>query len=680
MRIAMPSPLWVGGVLFVSLSSALRADSVGTELQEVVITALPVRATELETAQPVSVLTGEALSRQLQASLGETLVRTPGVSASAFGPVSSRPILRGQGGLRVQTYQDSADTLDVGALSDDHAVTIDPMVARSIEVLRGPAALMFGNSAAAGAVNVVTTRLPVDPLPQPVSGSLELRGNSPRDDVRGAAAVNWRISETWQLTADGHRARQDDLSIPGYAWSNALRAVRTLEDRPIDESRDRLLNSNGRSDGANLGLGWLASRGSMGVAVSRHGMNYGLPGPGEEEGEPADVRLDLQQDRIDFAGEWRPLSGPFQRLRLRGSRNDYQHFELEEDDIGTSYIQRGDEWRFIAEHGDERPGGWRGALGVQWRNLDFDAQGDEAFLPASVTRNLGVFLFQEYEMGAWTLEAGGRAEWQKLTLLESTDEKYDALANSGSLALRWRWRPSAIWALQFNTFERHPTTTELYADGPHLAVRRYEIGDPDLGKERGRGIDFGLKLAGSLWQATLSIFATDYDDYIVPAPTSEEEDDLPVLRFTAGQAAFRGGEFSVNTSSIGRLGRGEVGIEFFGDFVRARDGNGDPLPQVPPLRLGSGISWDDGLWRVGLEGIWHDGQRRVAENELATDGYTLIGLDVGFRQKIGSTQSLWFLRGTNLLDAQARRHVSPLKDFAPLRGRSLSAGFRLDFR
>jgi len=662
-------------------SVLLQAEEVPPALEEVIVTALPIRSTVLDSTQPVAVLSGERLLRQREVSLGETLARMPGVTASAFGPIASRPVLRGQGGLRVQTYQDSADTLDVAALSDDHAVTVDPLVARSIEVLRGPAALMFGNSAAAGAVNIVTARIPIEPQTERTSGALEIQANTLRDDVRGGAALTWRINDALQLSADGHRARSADLHIPGYAWSAALREAQGLQNEPVDESRDRLPNSDGSSEGANLGIGWLGARSAFGVAVSRSDMNYGLPGPGEEEGEPSDIRLDLQQTRVDFAGEWRPAAGPFQSVRLRGSSNDYAHLELEDDDVGTRYAQRGEEWRLTAEHGVDRSKKWRGALGLQWRNLDFDAEGDEAFLPASLTRNLGIFAFQELNLDRWTLDGGVRLEQQRIDSSAVNETAYDELARSGSFGLRWRWHPAVTGTLQLNFFERHPTTTELLADGPHLAVRRYEIGDLDLGKERGRNIDLGLKLSGGLWRAEISAFAADYDDYIVAAPTDEEEDELPVVRFTAQQATFRGGEFSVNGSSIARLGRGSLGIEFFGDYVRARDVDGDPLPQIPPLRLGSGLSWDDSQWRIGVEAVWHDRQSRVAENERSTAGYTLIGFDIGYRHPFGSgARSLWFLRGSNLLDAEARRHVSPLKDFAPLRGRSVSAGFRLDFR
>lgn len=709
------TPAWTLPVLSVpTVVSLLLAATPGQAeglsadgLNEVVITALPIRNTALETAQPVLVVDGEDLVRQRALSLGETLANQPGVSESAFGPIASRPILRGQGGLRVQTYQDLGDTLDVGALSDDHAVTLDPLLAERVEIIRGPAALMFGNSAAAGAVNVVTRRLPSSVQDERIRGSIEARA----DDASGAkifgGELGVAVGSGWQLHLDAFSADSDSIDIPGFAWSDALRQELAAEGEPVDESRDRLPNSDGQSEGGSIGLAWVGDQARLGFSLSRHDMNYGLPGPGEEEGEPSDIRLDLGQDRLDLEGEWRFTRGPFDLLRLRGTRNDYEHLELEGDEIGTRYAQVGDEWRLALEHGGNADSRWRGTLGLQWRRVDFDAEGEEAFLPPSVTRNLGGFVFQEVDIGALTLEAGGRLEQQRITphATSANLPSYDESAFSASLAALWRWQDGVISSLQITASERHPTATELYADGPHLAVRRIEIGDPNLGTERGLTVDLGLRFARGGWQSELSIFVSDYDDYIVAQPVPDLDDDearatgnslrmqaqrarpqgggdkegLSVIRFEARDAKFRGAEFRVSYPQLMRLNGGRLGIDFFGDHVRARGAGGEPLPQIPPQRLGAGIIWEGDRWQWGMDAIWHDAQTRIADNELPTDGFTLLGMDASYRQAIGNAEALWFLRATNLLDEEARRHASPLKDYAPLRGRSLSAGLRVRF-
>jgi iron complex outermembrane receptor protein len=692
---------------FASADEALGPENDSRALDEVIITALPLRGTVLETAQPVWVLSGDELIRQRALSLGETLARQPGVSESAFGPIASRPILRGQGGLRVQTYQDLGETLDVAALSDDHAVSLDPLLAERIEIIRGPAALMFGNAASAGAVNVVTRRLPSQPLTRNVAGQVEARVDEAAGSKVFGGELGWALGGGWQLQLDAFSADSDNIDIPGFAWSAALREELAEEGEPIDESRGTLPNSDGQTDGGAAGLTWFGDGVRIGFSLSRHDMNYGLPGPGEEEGEPSDIRLDLGQDRIDIDAEWRLTSGPFDILRLRGSRNDYQHFELEGDEIGTRYAQMGDEWRLALEHGADGNAPWRGALGLQWRRIDFDAEGEEAFLPPSLSRHLGGFIVQEWDIGRLTLEAGGRLEQQRITpaSLEEDLPVYDDEAFSGSLAAVWRWREGVTSTLQITASERHPTATELYANGPHLAVRRIEFGDPELGKEKGLTFDLGLRLVTAGWQTNLAVFVSDYDDYIVAQPIADldeddarvnpraqraqiqrarpagggDKDDLAVIRFEARDTRFRGAEFSVSYPQIAQWANGQIGVNFFGDQVRARDTQGDPLPQIPPHRLGTELSWQGEALRLGITALWHDKQTRVADNELPTEGFTLLGLDASYRHKLGNTDMLWFLTASNLLDEEARRHASPLKDYAPLRGRSISAGLQLRF-
>lgn len=692
-------------ILSAHVPSAQTAEAEVVSLEEIIITALPIRRTALETAQLILVVEGDTLLRSRTASLGGTLARQPGVSESAFGPIASRPILRGQGGLRVQTYQDSSDTLDVGALSDDHAVTLDPLLAEHIEVVRGPAALMFGNSAAAGAVNVVTRRLPTRRQAENLRGSLEARADQAADSKNVAAELSVRLLAPWQLHLDAYSQNAGNLDIPGFAWSDALRGQLAAEGEPVDESQGTLPNSDGRSDGGSLGISWLGERARIGVSLSRHDMNYGLPGPGEEESEPSDIRLDLTQDRIDVDGEWRPKRGLFSVARLRGSRNDYSHVELEGVAVGTRYAQMGDEWRLALEHGSESDHHWRGTVGLQWRRVGFDAVGEEAFLPPSITRNLGGFIFEEVDLGRLTLEVGGRLEHQTISLRDETHKlpDYDDTAFSASLATLWRASDQTTWSLQLTSSERHPTATELYADGAHLAVRRIEIGDSDLGLERGLSIDLGWRLQSGDWRTEASIFHSDYDNYIFAQPIADfdnvsvgglstrmraqraaarsgrDEDELAIIRFEARDVEFQGAEFRTQHPELWRVATGRIGMYFFGDYVRAKTREGADLPQIPPYRLGAEVSWETDIWRFSVDAIWHDAQNRIAANELPTDGFTLLGFSGSYRQRLERAHAKWVLQAHNLLDEEARRHSSPLKDYAPLRGRSVSVGVRVQF-
>ncbi|MEY2625330.1 MAG: hypothetical protein RL412_1105 [Pseudomonadota bacterium] len=632
-----------------------------TELEEVVITATPLRKTAFETAQPVSVLSGDALVTRRESSLGETLADQPGVSASAFGPIASRPIIRGQGGLRVQTYQDGADTLDVAALSDDHAVGLEPMLADRIEIVRGPAALLFGSAAAAGAVNVITPRLTLSRFESPLAGEVQVRGDTAANERGVAARVGGLAGDQLQFSADWHHFRADELRIPD----------------------GRLTNSNGETRGASGGFGWIGDRTSFAISLSDLRNDYGLPGDGhahegdderETDEHHGDVRLALEQRRLDFVGEQR-IDGPFDTLRLRGARNDYAHVEIEGDSIGTTYAQDGRELRLSANRDESY------TIGLQWRELDFDAEGGEAFLPASRTRHLGAYGFGEVRLGVVTFEAGVRLEQQEIAVAQNFDRgEYRDQALSGSLGARWRVRGPWEATLHVTSTGRHPTATELYAFGPHLAVQRFEIGDEALDIERGTTADLGLQYrTESGWSGQIGMFAAEYDQFIAAIPTGTIEDDLRVVRFTGIDARFEGLEFDWRHGSLIDTASGTLGVRLFGDYVRARDSSGNPLPQIPPKRLGLEFEYRAGPLRLGFETIVHDAQNDLAQGETRTAGFTAVNAEATYRLRLGTTDMLWFARGVNLLNEEMRRHASPLKDVAPLAARHLAFGLQLKF-
>jgi iron complex outermembrane receptor protein len=648
-----------------------------SRLEEVVITATPLRRAALATAQPVAVLRGDDLVTAITSSLGETLADQPGMSATSFGPIASRPIVRGQGGLRVQTYVDGADTLDVGALSDDHAVTVEPLLAEQIEIVRGPAALLFGSSAAAGAVNVITGRLPLARPDAPMGGELQARGDTAANGRGIAARISGSSGDHLQYTADLHHVRAGDLRIPG----------------------GRLDNSAGETRGGNIGLGWVGERGSLAIAINELRSAYGLPGghdhaesaettvpedPGHEDHE--DVTLSLDQRRIDLAGEWR-LGGFADAIRLRVARNDYRHRELEGEAIGTFYGQLGTEARLSIDR-DER---W--TIGAQWREVDFNADGEEAFLPTSRTRNLGAFAFGELKLGTLTLEAGARLERQDIDVvkpapLAPAKPPRSHAGDTKNISLGLLWPVTAPWTatLQLTSSERHPTATELFAFGPHIAAQRFEIGDESLRVERGLTADLVLRRqAASGWTGSIGAFVSDYGRFITALPGGAAlpaealAEGLRAVRFTAVDARFSGIELDWRHDQLLHTAAGIVGLRVFGDLVRARDAAGEPLPQIPPRRLGVETSLVRNPLRLSLQTVWNDAQRDVAAGETTTAGFTAVDLEIAYRWRTGGADMLWFARGANLLDEQMRRHASPLKDVAPLAARHIVVGMQVGF-
>lgn len=629
----------------------------------------------MDTAQPVALLTGDALVLERKSSLGETLANQPGVSASSFGPIASRPLIRGQGGLRIQTYTDGADTLDAAALSEDHAVTAEPLLAQQIEIVRGPAALLFGSSAAAGAVNVITSRLPLSRNADPFSGSIQLRGDTAADERGMAAAIQGQAGDVLQFYGDYHHMRASDLRVPD----------------------GRLANSAGENRGTSGGVGWVGERGALAVSISELRSLYGLPGEAhgheddagvadESDHHAKDIRLSLKQQRVDIASELR-LDSSADALRMRAARNEYGHAELEGDEIGTRYSQLGSELRVSLD----RDGRW--SIGAQWRELDFDAQGDEAFLPASRTTNLGAFVFAAFPLGALTLETGGRLEKQDIDVLRAAplatvapssgaapSKDYSAESASASLGLVWRVSDAWNATLQMTSTERHPTATELFAFGPHLAIQRFEIGDADLGVERGLTADFTLRRRSeSGWHGSIGTFVANYDQFIAAIPTGDVEDELPVVQFSGIKARFTGVEFELGHDALMITKLGSLSVRVFGDYIRARDDEDKPLPQIPPARVGLETGVTSGPLRMSLEALWHDSQKDVAPLESITAGFTALNAEFTYRIDAGGAAMLWFARGVNLLNEEMRRHASPLKDVAPLAARHLAVGVRIKF-
>jgi iron complex outermembrane receptor protein len=640
------------------------------DLQEVVVTATALRRSTLEVAQPTSILSGDDLVRARGTSVGEALASTAGVSATYFGPQASRPVIRGLTGERVQVSEDGAESLDVAALSADHAVTIDPLLADRVEVLRGPATLLYGNGAAGGLVNVLVRRVPEQAYADTVEGAAELRGSSALGERAAAVRVDGGANG-WSFHGDAYRRETDDVEIPGYSLSRRARASGAFTDEEIEAGRGRLADSASSLTGGALGVSRVGEAGFAGIAVSRFETQYGIPGA--EEG----VSIDMQQTRFDFNGDWHPHGSWLDSARARLSFNRYEHAELEPGgEVGTQFDQDGLAARFSFEHA--KIAGWRGTFGLQYRDIDFSALGEEAFVPASITRNVGVFAYEERGFGPVTLELGARLEDQQITP-DGDLPDYDSARMNFSAGLVWRFTDNWNTALNVTSTQRHPTSTELYADGAHIAIQRFEIGDATLRPEHAITVDASLRHQSERWSASLTAYRSAYRDYIYAALTGDIEDDFPVAEYVQRDAEFTGFEAEVALPEV-TIGGGTLATKLVADTVRAEfDGGGGNLPLIPPLRVGAEARYSRGIWSAGISAHRYSDQKRIADNELPTDGYTMLGADASWSLPFGDRRLLTYLRADNLLDEDARRHTSPLKERAPLPGRSIGAGIRLEF-
>ena len=660
---------------------AAAAAASAQETQRVVVTGNPLRDDGPRAA--ASVLQGTALVLQRGSALGETLDGLPGVSASYFGPNANRPIVRGQDGDRIRVLANGGASLDASALSFDHAVPIDPLAVERIEVLRGPAALLYGGSAVGGVVNTIDNRIPAAPE-GPVSGAVELRGGGASAE-RGAAALVEGGGDGFALHADAFTRRTDDLRVPAF-------------DRPDEDGGSvrgtRIANSASDADGGAVGASWFGTRGRIGLSLDRYRSTYGTVAE-------ADVTIGMRRDRLAIEGEVAPAAGPFATVRGQAAWTDYVHTEFEGDEVGTVFRNRGHDGRLEAVHRTLDLAGGRldGVVGLQVEQSRFVADGEEAFVPTTHGTQTGLFVVERWRRGGTGLSAGLRQEQVRV---RSDGDAPDAEAPRFGDAMSRRFSPRVVaigatqtlapgWdlGLDLSQGERAPTSYELFADGVHVATAAYERGDPAQAMERGRHAELSLGWSQGPSHLRISVFHSRFDRYIALLPTGEtaiggedgEVEELPVYAFESVRATLRGAELDGRWRALDGDGwRLDLGAR--ADLLRADDrSHGQPLPRIAPRRLSLSADLQRGPW--GLELRWRHAARqdRVPADDVPTAGWSMVDVALTWETAVGGGRVLCFLRATNLGDVLAYNAstTATLRALSPLPGRALSAGARWTF-
>ncbi|MCF7751092.1 TonB-dependent receptor [Bacillus subtilis subsp. subtilis] len=707
-------------------SLALAADDTNprdhhlTELSAVKVTASPLQGDAESLARPIDVLAGERLDEQKAGTLGDTVAKLPGVQSTFFGPGVGRPIIRGQEGPRVAVLSNGMGNMDASTVSADHATSIEPFLADQIEVLKGPATLLFGSGAIGGAVNVVDGRIARELPDRPLSGRAELRGNSVNDERSGMFRLDG-VSGNVVLHVDGLVRNGDDFRIPGYAVIDGLEDHSGHDHEAGDTDqprRGRLDNSAIRTRAGGVGATWLGEGGYFGASASTYRTNYGIPNGAhvhadddhghdhdhdhgdEEEGDEHDVRIDMVQNRFEAKGGIYNPTTFLKSVSLRTAYTDYEHVELEAGTPSTRFTNRGIEGRLEAVQ--QQIGGWDGAFGLQFGNSDFGAKGEEAFVPDTGTRNIGLFVLQEKQFGPFKLELGGRHDQVKL---DPTGDYRARTFDATNLSAAGIWKLNDAVDLRFgiDSSERAPTNEELYAAGAHIATRSLEIGDANLKTERGQRVELGIHTHSDRVDFSASIYQTTFKNFIYLADTGVVE-SLPVRLWTQQDATFKGAE----AEALFHLFEGTAGdwdLRVFGDYVKAElDGSGSRnvdiavphgdhnhnyrvelantgyLPRIAPTRVGADLRWSRDGWRASVGAVRYSSQKDVAQNEAASSGYTLVDAHLAYRwDRTDSNSYEVFLDGNNLTNQEVRPHTSLLRDYSPLPGRGVAFGIRAFF-
>jgi iron complex outermembrane recepter protein len=636
------------------------------QLDEIVLTASPTASGFRY--QPDAVFIGEALQRRSEVSFGEMLNGQPGVAMRSFGSAPARPVIRGLDGDRILVLENGERMGDISETSADHAISLDPLSASRVEVVRGPASLLYGSSALGGVINLMTTDIPEDWDPG-ATGVLSLQGASVNNMGAGFGRMSYG-SDSWATTArfsfrQGGNIYTPAGELPGTSMRNY--------------------------DGA---LGWGVNQPNLngGLSASFSNQNFEIP-----EG------LDDPDERVEIRAQRQALQGRFGRriesdffdraqLRFNVSRFFQQEIEietlengLEEEDIELEYEQYALSSTLTLQH---KPRGIfdRGAFGLSLQARHLDVGGDEAYTPGEQRATLGVFTFQEIPLSNMLrLQAGLRFDLQHISALENEmfpniTLSRTAVNYSGSMGLNYRPVQGIEIGGQLARSHRNPIVEELFANGPHLGAGVYEIGDPDLKDEIGHGGDLFFRWTTAITALEVAGFVNYFRNFIIFQPTGEIDDasGYPIFRYEGDEARLMGGEISLKT----RIATGltlTTGLDYV-HGQRISDGNnGEYLPVIPPLRFTGELEYDFETGWIGSSVRAVAAQNRVAPEEETTGGYALLGFQAGYRLSL-SGRHVVMLRVDNALNTSYRDHLSRIEDRNfPMPGRNFNLAYRWYF-
>jgi iron complex outermembrane receptor protein len=632
---------------------------------------------------PVTVTTARELEANAGATLTDTLMTKPGISGSTFAAGANRPIIRGLDNYRVRIQEDGIAVHDVSNLSEDHAIPIDPFSADQVEVVRGPATLRYGSQAIGGVVNATNDRIPAFVPPHGISAEIT-GGMTSADDGRDGAFQVTAGSDGLALHADGFKRRAEDYDTPDGVQ----------------------FNSFVQSDGGALGGSLIGPDGFIGISYSRFASLYGIPGA---EAEDERGRIDLAQDKILSKGEWRPKANGIEAIRYWFGWSDYAHNELDfngtDFDVGSRFINRETEGRIEVQHQAVMTGlgELSGAAGVQFghRHIAGESFEGDSLLEPARTEMVAGFLFEELQATRdLRLQAAVRYEQSDVSgtgrevalpaaPLINRDEIFGP--KSASLGLLYDLPFDIVARASGQYVERAPDAAELFSKGAHDATATFEIGNPNLEKERARTAELGLKRATGAFRFDASVYYTDFGGFIVKelqsafcggtfdscdSAVQDEDHPLHELVFEQKDATFYGAELLVE-QDVAPVWNGIWGVTGQYDFVHAKFDDGEYVPRMPPHRLGGGVYYHDANWIARTSLLHAFRQDQIAPNETPTSGYTLLDAELSYTfageaTHEGVTPVMTIgIKAENLLDDDVRNSASFKKDEVLLPGASV---------
>lgn len=690
------------------------------ELQQVNITASPFALKQEDLVISSHSLSSNELHRAAQSSLGATLENLPGISSTAYAPGASRPIIRGLGGDRVRILQNGTDTFDVSFTSPDHGVSIEPLLTERIEIVHGPASLLYGNAAIGGVVNVIDKSMPTDPV-NGIEGTAEFRRGSVSDEtVAGASIQGGDGKLTWSI---GYVKREaEDYEIPVYAASAFQRELEAQEEEHHEEKEGHeegedhdadheeegfgtLESSFMDSESLSLGLSWFGDEATYGFAFNHYDSFYGVPGhahghedeeEGHEEeegehGEEASVVIDLRKRHFSFRAEWVNPIDFFESIELDLGYGDYEHTELEGTDevreVGTQFFRDGVDLRLVGIHTpiEDLTGAW----GFHMKDETFEAVGEEAFVPSNDLSSYALFAVERLQKDWGAIEFGGRIENQSLHPEISTLGASDETTYNLSVGTVTRIQDDSVFAASLAYNQRAPNAAELYAFGPHAGTQSFEIGNTDLDIEASVNTEISWRKSVGYVTGEVTAYHSNFKNFVYLEHLDEEifetlypdgdSDGLDILMAEAVDADFYGVELNLSFHIIDNQEQ-RLHFTVLMDQTRATNQTENAnLPRIPTRRFGARLDYEMGPWTMGAGARYHGKARHLAPDENPSESYTLAEADISYRIETGRSVIELFAVGRNMTDEDARPHTSFVKDLVPLPGRNIELGARLFF-
>ncbi|WP_396625118.1 TonB-dependent receptor [Luteitalea sp.] len=633
------------------------------------VTVGPAPRDPFESYQPTSVLAGQELDIKAEGSLGALLRNEPGVAERSLGPGPSRPIIRGQDGDRVLIMQNSQRTGDLSSQSGDHGVTINPAAATQVEVVRGPATLLYGANAIGGLVNVIDSQIPTRPTSRMTGNTqVDLATNAGQASGAGDLTVG---NGRWALNLGASARRAGEYETP---------------EGPVD-------NSQSRGVFGSVGVARTTADSYLGAAVQLDDMRYGVPVV-----HGGEIELTPRRQVYNGRGEARNLDGVFSSVRGSVAYHRYRHDEIEGDAIGTQFSNDLLDLDLRATHAPV--GRMTGTVGVSGYGRAFEAIGEEALSPRVEQRVFSAFSYQEVAWSHLTLQFGGR--YDHTTYAPEGGLRARTFDNvSFSVGSLFRPSEQSTLAVSFARAARNPALEELYFFGEHAGNLSFEIGNEDLDSEVAYGLDVSYRVRLPRVSAEVTYFNNTVDNYIFRNEISEEEfeerypdeghgedhdhdhghehegeyEEYPYVEFIARDARLQGVEAHADVDLSGGFHL-ELGVDTVYGEQRA---SGDPLPRIPPVRFTGGLRYHRNALQLGAQVVSAAEQDRVYGVETPTDGFTTLRLFGAYSIQAGRVVHTISGRFDNVTDQLFRNHLSLVKDLVPEMGRNARITWSVKF-